>query len=240
MTTGGKTVIIIPARMESSRFPGKPLADLAGKTLIRRVYENALRVKNAQEVAVASGDEEITGEISSIGGRSLMTPGEMASGSDRVYYAYSNHYNDAEIVVNLQGDEPFIDPGFIDVMIDKARSCKEYGLISAYYVSSADNAASPDTVKVTLNRKNEALYFSRRNIPYGSEKVCKHLGVYVWRPSLLEKFFLSEKSYLEKAERLEQLRVLENGYSIRCIPVARDTIEIDTPEDVAAFEALLA
>jgi len=230
-----KCVVIIPARLGSARLQKKPLVEIKGKTLIRRVYENALKIKGASEVAVATDAESILSEINNIGGKCFLTPQRLASGSDRVYYTVREHYREADIIVNLQGDEPFIDTELIDIIVEEAQQ-GQYGLYSAYCKIYRDEAADENTVKVVLNKNDEAMFFSRSLIPAGASVFNKHIGLYVWKRDLLEKFNSWEQTKLEKAERLEQLRVLEHGEKIKMTESRKDSLGIDTPEDVEKAE----
>jgi 3-deoxy-manno-octulosonate cytidylyltransferase (CMP-KDO synthetase) len=226
-----KCTAIIPARLASTRLHEKPLADICGKTLIQRVYENALKLKNADDVVVATDSQKISEAVESFGGKCIITPENINSGSDRVYYTAKEHFPDAEILVNLQGDEPFMDMDFVGTLIEEAKDSK-VGLYSAYYPVSAQDAEDSSMVKVTVDSENNAIYFSRSMIPFGAREYKKHLGLYVWKKDLLEKFYNTKPGYLETSEKLEQLRVLENGDKIKMLQSPADSIGIDTPEDL--------
>lgn len=226
-----KCAAIIPARLASTRLHEKPLADICGKTLIQRVYENALKLKNVDDVVIATDSQKIAQVIESFGGRYKLTPEDINSGSDRVYYTAKEYFPDADILVNLQGDEPFINTEFVESLIEEAKDGSE-GLYSAYFPVSSEEAEDKSVVKVAVDNESHAMYFSRSMIPFGAQKYKKHLGLYVWKRDLLEKFYNSEPGSLEISEKLEQLRVLESGAKIKMLESPSDSIGIDTPEDV--------
>jgi len=226
-----RCIVVIPARLSSTRLERKPLVDIAGKTLIRRVYENAAAIKEAGNIVVATDSQDILNEVESFGGRCVMTPAGLNSGSDRVFWAVEKYFPEAEIIVNLQGDEPFIDTDFIDTLIEMS-GIGTAGLYSGYSIISAKEASSPSVVKVVVNSCSEAVYFSRAMIPYGAEEYKKHMGIYVWKRDMLEKFSLSSPTRLERTERLEQLRLIESGHTIMMVKSSRDSLGIDLPEDV--------
>jgi 3-deoxy-manno-octulosonate cytidylyltransferase (CMP-KDO synthetase) len=226
-----ETVTVIPARLSSTRLREKPLVDLKGKPLIRRVWENAVSVRNSGEVIVATDSQKIKEVVEGFGGKCVMTPDSLTSGSDRVYYAAAQYFPRADIVVNLQGDEPFIDRNLVEEMINLARR-ESYGLYSAYFPVDKKTAQDSSVVKVVINKKSEALYFSRSLVPFGANIYKKHLGIYVWRRRALEEFYNSAAALLEKAERLEQLRVLESGAAIKMQESPVDSVGIDTEDDL--------
>ncbi|MGM0569059.1 MAG: 3-deoxy-manno-octulosonate cytidylyltransferase, partial [Elusimicrobiota bacterium] len=236
---GMKAVVIIPARLASSRLKRKPLALIEGKSLIRRVYENALNIGGADKVAVAAESEEVKDELESFGGEVVMTPSELTSGSERVFYAFEKFYPDYEIVVNLQGDEPFISTSFVQRLIEVSRLSGE-GIVSGYSTVGPGEASSDSAVKVVLCDNSYALYFSRAMIPHGARVYKKHMGVYVWRTGMLRDFSRRKKSYLEKTEKLEQLRVLQSGGNIKMLECENDSLGIDTPEDLKKARAICA
>lgn len=225
-----KCVAIIPARLSSSRIKEKPLVDVGGKPLIRRVWENAIKLKNVSEVVVAADSEKVMEVMKDAG--CFLTPVKLSSGSDRVYWTANKYYTDADIIVNLQGDEPFIDTEMVDELINLTASC-DAGLCSAYFPVSAVTAMRSDVVKVVVNKNDEALYFSRSPIPFKANIYNKHIGVYVWKREMLEKFHRWGTSPLEKIEGLEQLRILENGHKIKMLKSPLDSLGIDTYEDIS-------
>ena len=238
---------IIPARYASTRFPGKPLALIAGKPLLQHVIERCRQAKTLSDVLVATDDariEEMAGKLC----RVEMTSAHHQSGSDRVAEAAKRLQCDA--VVNIQGDEPLLDPTVIDAVagaLDRAEMST-----AAAPIRNPEEYNNPNVVKVIVNLAEQALYFSRRTIPYlrdaasgsVSEQLAafpflKHVGIYGYRREALLRFVGCPVSPLEKAEKLEQLRALENGISIAVVKVAYDGIGVDVPADVARVEALL-
>lgn len=238
-----KFIAIIPARYASSRFPGKPLADMAGIPMIQRVYE---QVKKAvDEVWVATDDNRIYDAVEAFGGKVVMTSVDHKSGTDRIYEAFDKVGTGYDVVINVQGDEPFIQPQQIKALMDcfdsdqiqLATLVKPFKKEDGFDVLF--NANSP---KVVINRNNEAIYFSRSIIPYIRDAhhtewldkhiFYKHIGMYAYRSNILREITLLPQSLLEKAESLEQLRWIENGYRIRVGYTDIETIGIDTPEDM--------
>lgn len=239
-----KFIGIIPARYASTRFPGKPLADMNGKTMIERVYE---QVKNTVDaVYVATDDERIKTAVTAFGGKVVMTSPNHKSGTDRCYEAYLKTGSDCDIIINIQGDEPFIHPSQIDTL----KTCfddvnTEIATLVKPFEAEEDFESTlfnPNSPKVVLNKKNEAMYFSRSVIPYlrGKEYTqwlhdhtyYKHIGLYAYRANVLKEITQLPQSPLELAESLEQLRWLENGYRIKVGITHQETIGIDTPEDM--------
>ncbi len=234
-----KIIAIIPARYASSRFPGKPLVDIAGKPMIQRVYEQASLCQGLTDVIVATDDERIKETVDSFGGKAEITLASHTNGTERCQEVASR--NPADFYVNIQGDEPFIKPQQIDDLIEILNSKTELGTL-VKKITDPDLLENPNTMKVVLNSKNEAMYFSRNCIPYvrDHEKTewlkqhtfFKHIGIYAYRRDILDQIVSLPQSSLEKAESLEQLRWLENGYTIRVAKTQVETIGIDTPEDV--------
>ena len=242
---------LIPARYASTRFPGKPLANLCGKPVIQWVYE---RVSQAMDEAyVCTDDERIMKAVEDFGGRAVMTSTEHRSGTDRCYEAYCNVGSTADVVVNIQGDEPFIHPSQLDTI----RACFEQEetqiatLVKPF--TTADGIAAlqnPNSPKVVVDGQMRALYFSRSVIPYlrgvesdewlSSHTYYKHIGLYAYRASVLREITSLPQGVLEKAESLEQLRWLENGYTIRVGITEIETIGIDTPDDLKRAEQFLS
>ncbi len=246
-----KFIGIIPARYASTRFPGKPLADLGGMTVIERVYRRASSALD--DVAVATDDRRIFDAVEAFGGKAVMTSAEHRSGTDRCREAYDNLGSDADVVVNIQGDEPFIDPSqlrqlagcFDDEGVDIATLVRPFPTGKPY--EALDN---PNTPKVALSPTMDALLFSRSVIPYlrGVERsewparhqYYTHIGLYAYRADTLREITRLPQSPLELAESLEQLRWLENGYRIRVAISECPTIGIDTPADLEAARRCLA
>ncbi len=238
-----KTAVIIPARMGSMRFPGKVLADLGGKPVIRHVWENAMRSK-ADSVTVAADDPRVEQAVKAFGGHVVMTKPSHPSGSDRVWEAAQS--TDAELIVNVQGDEPFLPHEVIDDLIDAMHGADAPAMGTVVLpCSRADIAANPNLPKVVLTTDDYALYFSRSMIPYlreGGEEteVYRHWGIYAYRRETLAKFVSLPEGRLERCEKLEQLRALENGIRIKVIKTSFDSIGIDTPDDLVRAQEFLA
>ena len=238
-----KTAVIIPARMGSMRFPGKVLADLGGKPVIQHVWENAMRSK-ADSVTVAADDPRVEQAVKSFGGHVVMTKPSHPSGSDRVWEAAQS--TDAELIVNVQGDEPFLPHEVIDDLIDAMHGPDAPAMGTVVLpCSRADIAANPNLPKVVLTSDDYALYFSRSMIPYlreGGEEtaVYRHWGIYAYRRETLAKFVSLPEGRLERCEKLEQLRALENGIRIKVIKTTFDSIGIDTPDDLVRAQEFLA
>ena len=238
---------IIPARYGSTRFPGKPLALIAGKPLIRHVVERCQEAKSLSEVIVATDDKRIW-EVARTFCRAEMTAPEHPSGSDRIAEVATRCPCDA--VVNIQGDEPLIDPAVIDAVAGALANSEMS--TAATPIRSADEYGSPNVVKVVVSAAGQALYFSRRTIPYlrdaasgsVSEQLAafpflKHLGIYGYRRETLLRLVKFPVSPLERAEKLEQLRALENGIPIAVVKVDYDSVGVDVPADVARVERIL-
>ena len=238
-----KTAVIIPARMGSMRFPGKVLADLGGKPVIQHVWENAMRSK-ADSVTVAADDPRVENAVKAFGGHVVMTKPSHPSGSDRVWEAAQS--TDAELIVNVQGDEPFLPHEVIDDLIDAMQGPDAPAMGTVVLpCSRADIASNPNLPKVVLTSDDYALYFSRSMIPYlreGGEEteVYRHWGIYAYRRETLAKFVSLPEGRLERCEKLEQLRALENGIRIKVIKTSFDSIGIDTPDDLVRAQEFLA
>jgi len=232
---------IIPARYASTRFPGKPLIDLGGKTMIQRVYEQARKATLLSDVVVATDDERIYNHLQILGHSVIMTSPDHNNGTERCLEALSKLKGSFDYVINVQGDEPFIDPMQIDTLAAVLDGQVELGTL-VKKITDAALLDTPNTVKVVFNKKNEALLFSRSCIPHlrGIDKTAwlssfsffKHIGIYAYRVDVLHKITGLPPSPLEKAESLEQLRWLENGYRIKVVETGLETIGIDSPEDI--------
>ena len=242
-----KFIAVIPARYASTRFPGKPLAVLGGKTVIQRVYEQAVSV--LPEAYVATDDERIFQAVEAFGGRAVMTRADHKSGTDRIEEAVEKIATDADVIINIQGDEPFIQPSQIETLIQLFDDpATQIGTLGKRF-ETIDAVRNPNSPKIVTDRRGFALYFSRSVIPYirGIEAdewlthhpFLKHLGIYAYRREVLAEITRLPQSALEKAESLEQLRWLENGYRIRVGLTDVETVGIDTPEDLARAEAFL-
>ena len=242
-----KAVAIIPARYASSRLPGKPLMKETGKFLIQHVCEQAVRAATIGRVIVATDDQRIADAVLSFGGEAIMTRADHVSGTDRVAEVASGLT--AEIIVNVQGDEPELEPAAIDTLVRLMESRPEAGIgtLACSFAKGTD-PTDPNAVKVVLDHTGRALYFSRSLVPFPRESAGKpadasrwllHLGIYAYRREFLLKLATLPPTPLELAEKLEQLRVLEHGYPLVVGKVERAAIGIDTPEDYAAFVARL-
>lgn len=245
-----RAIAIIPARYASSRFPAKPLALLGGKMVVQRVYEQV--AKAVERVVVATDDERIFNAVLSFGGEAIMTSSEHRSGTDRCAEAYEKLAYKADIVINVQGDEPFIKPEQIDTLIGCFKNnAIDIATIAKPFKAEEGIAAleNPNSPKVILNSAGEAIYFSRSVIPYlrGIEReewiahhtFYKHVGIYAFRSEVLGKLSTLPQTPLEKVESLEQLRWLESGYKIGVGITDIDTVGIDTPEDLERAEIFL-
>lgn len=246
-----RVLILIPARYASTRFPGKPLAEIGGKPMIQHVVEKARSV--SEDVYVATDDKRIYEKVEALGGRAIMTSSTHCSGTDRCFEAYEKvvqeRHEEYDVVVNVQGDEPFIAPQQIHQLI----ACFENSAVQiATLVKPFENKEAlfdSNKVKVVFSSRNTAIYFSRSPIPFvrGVEKTewldtttyYKHIGMYAYRPIVLREITLLSPGRLEKAESLEQLRWLENGYTIAVSITNHESIGIDTPEDLERAKALL-
>jgi 3-deoxy-manno-octulosonate cytidylyltransferase (CMP-KDO synthetase) len=225
-------IAIIPARFNSTRFPGKPIAQIDGKPLIEHVYRRVEQAALVSEIVVATDDLRIADAVRRFGGTAVMTREGHSSGTDRLAEAAQDFHNDA-LIVNVQGDEPMLEPGDIDLAVTAA-GLGDAEIVTLMTKLDPAQAADPNRVKVVTDRRGMALYFSRSKIPSGGTCFL-HLGLYVYRVSFLKKFTRLERTPLEIAERLEQLRALEHGYRIRVVEVESESWGIDTPEDLERF-----
>ncbi|SFM49182.1 3-deoxy-manno-octulosonate cytidylyltransferase [Thermodesulforhabdus norvegica] len=237
------TYVFIPARYSSTRLPGKPLLKLAGKSLLRWVYEGCSRSLKADNVIIATDDERIREEAESFGASVVLTSSEHLSGTDRIAEAAEKYgCRDEDVIINVQGDEPTVDGQIVDDLITACVEYPEFSIITlAYRSKSKEEFLNPNTVKVVFDNEMRALYFSRAPIPHVRDDTSdnlvwwKHLGFYGYRYGFLKTFVKLPPGKLEQLERLEQLRALERGYSVKILPSSRDTISIDTPDDVEEF-----
>jgi 3-deoxy-manno-octulosonate cytidylyltransferase (CMP-KDO synthetase) len=237
-----KAIGIIPARYASTRFPGKPLVEIAGRPMIEHVYRQSERAASLQEVWVATDDQRIYEAVSAFGGRVVMTRAEHPSGTDRI--AEAARGLDAAVIVNVQGDEPLLDPAEIDAVVRPFEGNPELVMTTAAVpIADPRDVQDPGVVKVVLDRQGFALYFSRLPIPMHRAgepgTYYKHLGLYAYRKPFLLRYAALEPTPLERAERLEQLRVLENGYRIFVAVTGHDAVSVDTPDDLARVRALM-
>lgn len=233
---------IIPARWASSRFPGKPLVDIKGKSMLQRVYEQASKSKLLNKVVVATDDERIFNHVKAFGGEVVMTASHHPSGTDRCWDALQQLPEDFQFIINIQGDEPFIVPEQIDELAAVLNDGTTELATQMIEVDNHEMLFDNGEVKIVLNANNEALYFSRMVIPFikGVEEkewhkhhpYYRHVGMYAYRKDVLEKITKLPVSTLEKAESLEQLRWIENGFAVKCVLTKFESHCIDTPEDL--------
>ena len=243
-----KYIAVIPARYASTRFPGKPLAMLGGKTVIQRVCDQVASI--LPEVYVATDDERIFRAVEAFGGRAVMTRTDHKSGTDRIEEAVEKIGTLADVVINVQGDEPFIQPSQVETLMHLFDNPEtQIGTLGKPF-ETVEAVKNPNSPKIVVDNRGFALYFSRSVIPYirgveesqwlGHYPFLKHLGVYAYRRKVLAEVTRLPQGWLEKAESLEQLRWLENGYRIRVGITTVETVGIDTPEDLARAEQFLA
>lgn len=237
-----KVLCVIPARYASTRLPGKPLALIAGKPMIQHVYERASRAAIPSEVVVATDSELVAEAVRNFGGKVMMTSPEHPSGTDRLAEVALS-YGDADVIINVQGDEPMIPPEIIDRLAQAFEDNEDLNMATLKTVMDEADYNNPNAVKVVTDQNGYALYFSRSLLPYPRNKtadfkVYKHVGIYAYRRSFLLSYAAYEPTPLEQIECLEQLRVLENGERIKVLECKFKGIGIDTPEDLAAINAL--
>ncbi|MBR9921084.1 MAG: 3-deoxy-manno-octulosonate cytidylyltransferase [Bacteroidetes bacterium] len=246
-----KSIGIIPARYASNRLPGKPLAMLGEQTLIQRVYNQVQKANEINEVLVATDDQRIKDAVLAFGGNAVMTSVDHPSGTDRIAEALELSHSDADIVVNIQGDEPFIDPENLDKLVLALAANKDIPIGTLVCtITDRERLFDPNTVKALPDQTGKALYFSRQAIPFirgvGKEQwleqhtFFQHIGVYGFRRKALQEIVKLPQSRLEIAESLEQLRWLSNGYSIQTIVVDEPGFGIDTPEDLQRARQILS
>jgi len=252
-----KIIAVIPARWASSRFPGKPLAIIRGKPMIQWVVEQADKARSVSEVIVATDDNRIAQAVQDFGGSAVMTSSDHLSGTDRVAEVAASR--DCEIVVNIQGDEPMTPPENIDLIVAPLLGDETLKVSTLMMrIDSVEDLANPDICKVVVDHRGNALYFSRAPVPFDRDgwtkdlkegesvwpgdmdvKAYKHIGLYAYRKSFLMEFPRLRVSQLESIEKLEQLRILENGISIRVVETTKDSIGVDREEDLAAVKKVL-
>ena len=237
-----KVLCVIPARYASTRLPGKPLSMIAGKPMIQHVYERACQAQLPDEVVVATDNELVEKAVLNFGGKAVMTSPDHPSGTDRLAEV-ALMYPDVDVIVNVQGDEPMIPPEVIDRLAEAFNSDADLNMATMKVVMDEEDYENPAAVKVVTDQQGYALYFSRSLMPYPRNKpegfkVFKHVGIYAYRRNFLLKYAALAPTLLEKAESLEQLRALENGYKIKVLESDFQGIGVDTPEDLAAVNAL--
>jgi 3-deoxy-manno-octulosonate cytidylyltransferase (CMP-KDO synthetase) len=233
---------IVPARWAASRFPGKPLARIAGVPMLQRVVEGARAARRLREVIVATDDARIAAACAGFGARAVMTSAAHPTGTDRI--AEVAAALDAPIVVNVQGDEPLIAGSVVDAVVEALAAAPECAMATAVHAAEPGSAADPNRVKVVLDRAGNALYFSRAAIPFARGEqptLWQHIGLYAYRREFLLEYVRLPQTPAERAEQLEQLRALEHGFQIRCAVIEGwRSVPVDVPEDVARVEAALA
>ena len=242
-------IAVIPARYASTRFPGKPLASINGKPLIQHVWERVSMSKSLKRIIVATDDERIFKAVREFGGEGWMTSSNHATGTDRISEVAKNI--EADIIVNVQGDEPLIEPKVIDMAVEPFRGTQtefgssklQMGTICAE-IKNKDELNNPNIVKVVTDYDGFALYFCRSTIPYNRDNdsrtsYYKHIGLYVYRKDFLIKFSQLPSTPLEKIEKLEQLRALEHGYKIKVIKTKYNSIGVDAPEDIEKVRKII-
>jgi 3-deoxy-manno-octulosonate cytidylyltransferase (CMP-KDO synthetase) len=237
-----KIIGIIPARYASTRFPGKPLVDIGGKSMIQRVYEQSKKSKSLSDVIVATDDSRIAEHVKGFSGNVIMTGDLHQSGTDRCFEAINKFNPLADIVINIQGDEPFIKPEQIDLVASCFENEKTQIATLVKKISDDVELFNANTPKVILNKEQEAIYFSRQPIPYIRGKKTeewmneftfyKHIGIYAYRTKILAEITGLKQSSLELAEALEQLRWIENGYKIKVKITDFESIAVDIPDDL--------
>ncbi|MDP4267972.1 MAG: 3-deoxy-manno-octulosonate cytidylyltransferase [Bacteroidota bacterium] len=243
-----KFAVVIPSRYASSRFPGKPLVDILGKSMIQRVYENSSKSEIISDVIVATDDSRIENHVKEFGGNVIMTSSEHKSGTDRCtevvekFMLQNSKYNYDDVIINVQGDEPFINPEQINAVAECFKDKDVKIATLAKQITDINELISPNVVKVIYDNNDYAIYFSRTPIPFqrgvahdnwlNNHKYYKHIGIYAYRMSTLLEIARLEASSFEKAESLEQLRWIQNSYKIKIKITDYENIAIDTPEDL--------
>src|SRR5580700_352925 len=238
-------IVVIPARYESVRFPGKPLAPIAGRAMIARVYEQATKAERVARVIVATDDERILKAVKEFGGEAIMTRRDHSCGTDRI--AEVAAHIPAAIYVNVQGDEPLIDPAAIDAVVGALAEDESIQIATpSATIKVSSEIMDPNVVKVVTDFDGNALYFSRAPILWVRDRGAsvaarhaKHIGLYAFRREALLEFATFPPGELERIEQLEQLRWLENGYRIRVVEVDYEAVSVDVPGDVARVEKIL-
>ena len=241
-----KIVCIIPSRYESSRFPGKPLADLLGKPMIQHVYERARRSELVSFVTVATDDRRIYDAVTAFGGRAVLTAAVHPSGTDRIHEAATLlELADEDIVVNIQGDQPLFNPIQIEEVARPLINDPAIPMSTLIYrIVREEEIGHPNAVKTVCDQQGFALYFSRATVPFVRDRdktadYYKHHGIYAYRRHFLRTFAALPVGRLERLEALEQLRALEYGYKIKVVETAHDSVEVDTPAELARVRQLL-
>ena len=238
-----KFACVIPARYASTRLPGKPLADIAGKPMIQRVYEQVAKAKKPALIIVATDDQRVFDKVESFGGMALMTQPNHPTGTDRLAEVVS-HHRDVDVIINVQGDEPLIDADVIDQLADLFLEDADLQMATVASPLLEDEYDEPSAVKVICNKQGDAMYFSRSLIPYPRHAFInppmKHVGIYAYRRQFLLNYAKMDPTPAEETESLEQLRALENGYAIRVIKTDKRFVGVDTLEDLERVNAIFS
>lgn len=238
-----KFACVIPARYASTRLPGKPLADIAGKPMIQRVYEQVAKAKKPALVIVATDDQRVFDKVESFGGMAFMTQPNHPTGTDRLAEVAS-HHQDVGVIINVQGDEPLIDADVIDQLADLFLEDADLQMATVASPLLEEEYDEPSAVKVICNKQGDAMYFSRSLIPYPRHAFIhppmKHVGIYAYRRQFLLDYAKMDPTPAEETESLEQLRALENGYAIRVIKTDKRFVGVDTPEDLERVNAIFS
>jgi 3-deoxy-manno-octulosonate cytidylyltransferase (CMP-KDO synthetase) len=236
-------LILIPSRMASTRFPGKPLADIGGKPMIVRALEQALKA-NAGQVFVACGDEEIAAAVRAAGGQAILTDANLPNGSERIWQAtqrlIAQGHPQPEIIINAQGDEPLLPPELITQTVAAFAAHPAVDVVTfAHPITNPADLSNPTKVKIATTRSGRALYFSRSPIPHGASTMLRHIGFYGYRYQALQRYIAAGEGQLENIEKLEQLRGLELGLHYHVLTTHHEPIGVDTPADLEAVRKLL-
>lgn len=236
-----RVIGVIPSRYGSTRFPGKPLAKILGKSLVERVYLRAKKAELLDDIIVATDDKRIFEHVKSFGGKVVMTSTSCVSGTDRLAEVARGYDEKSEIVINIQGDEPLVSPKLIDSLIVELKNDRKLSMVTAACGLSDKKALfDPNIVKLVLDKNNFAMYFSRAAIPYLRSKAkplyLKHMGIYGYRRDFLLKYADWPQTKLEKFEMLEQLRAMENGCKIKVVIARTDSLGVDVPGDIEKIE----
>lgn len=240
-----KVIGMIPARYASTRLPGKPLKMIAGKTMIEHVFTRAQKARYLSEVVVATDDQRIKEQVEAFGGRAIMTSPHHQTGTDRLVEAVSHlNVGQADIIVNIQGDEPLLEPEMVDELIKPLLDDEQIVMSTLKHrITEEEEVNDVNVVKVITDQNGFALYFSRCPIPYNRNKIevsyYKHIGLYAYRLWFLQKYAELKQTPLEKSESLEQLRALENGYRIKVVETNFQTIGVDSEADLKKVEEII-
>jgi len=246
---GTRAIGIIPARYESTRFPGKPLALIAGKPMIQHVYENAARAELLSRVVVATDDRRIADCVETFGGEYAMTDGDIGTGTERVAAAARN--SDEDIILNVQGDEPLAPPDLMDTLVESLMCNPDVPVCTpAARITLPEDINDPNQARVVFDTNMRALYFTRAAVPFNRDNhpvsgwldraaYWKHVGIYCYRREFLFRFVELPEGSLEKVEKLEQLRILENGYPVLIVKTGYSPVCVDIPGDIPKVEALM-